>query len=69
MSQPKVVVTGLGILSAIGNDRPSFWNALCQGRNGFAPIKTIDPNSLRFKIVIIWRTNNSNTWTALPSLP
>lgn len=51
MSQPKVVVTGLGILSAIGNDRPSFWNALCQGRNGFAPIKTIDPNSLRFKIV------------------
>lgn len=51
MSQPKVVVTGLGILSAIGNDRSSFWSALCQGRNGFAPIKTIDPNSLRFKIV------------------
>jgi nodulation protein E len=41
----------LGVISAIGLDRPSFWRAIREGRNGFAPLKAINPDSFRFKIV------------------
>jgi 3-oxoacyl-[acyl-carrier-protein] synthase II len=34
----RVVVTGLGVVSPIGNDVATFWNALLEGRSGAAPI-------------------------------
>lgn len=34
----RVVVTGLGPVSAIGEGRNAFWNSLSQGRHGFGPI-------------------------------
>ncbi|MCC7509352.1 MAG: beta-ketoacyl-ACP synthase II [Planctomycetes bacterium] len=30
----RVVITGLGVVSAIGNDVPSFWDAVIKGANG-----------------------------------
>ncbi len=30
----RVVITGLGVVSAIGNDVPTFWDALIKGANG-----------------------------------
>jgi nodulation protein E len=44
----RVVVTGLGAISALGHDVPSFWNALREGRSGIGPIEAIDTAQLRF---------------------
>jgi 3-oxoacyl-[acyl-carrier-protein] synthase II len=42
MQENRVVVTGLGVVSAIGNDVPSFWQALKEGKSGIGPITTFD---------------------------
>jgi 3-oxoacyl-[acyl-carrier-protein] synthase II len=36
------VVTGLGLVSALGNDVPTTWKALCEGRSGVAAITGFD---------------------------
>lgn len=38
----KVVVTGLGVVSPVGNDVGTFWNALKAGRSGIGPITHFD---------------------------
>lgn len=40
--QRRVVVTGMGILSSIGQDIPSFWQAAINGKSGIKPISNID---------------------------
>jgi len=35
---PRVVVTGAGVLSPVGNDVNSFWEALVEGRHGIRPL-------------------------------
>ena len=42
MSNRRVVVTGLGILSPVGNDVNSSWNNIIQGLSGVKPITTFD---------------------------
>lgn len=49
MNQRKVVVTGLGTVSPIGNDIPSFWASVKAGRSGVAPISLIDASDLAVK--------------------
>ncbi len=46
----RVVVTGLGLVTPVGNDVESTWSALLAGRPGAAPIKKFDPAllSVRF---------------------
>jgi 3-oxoacyl-[acyl-carrier-protein] synthase II len=39
----RVVVTGLGAVTPIGNDVPSYWEGLSTGRNGVAGITLFDP--------------------------
>ena len=34
----RVVVTGIGVLSALGPTRHGFWQALTEGRSGIGPI-------------------------------
>jgi nodulation protein E len=46
--QRRVAVTGLGVVSAIGLDVPSFWKALREGRSGIGPMKSVAPGELRF---------------------
>ncbi len=43
-----VVITGLGVISAIGNDSGEFWQSLNQGRSGIGPLQSVDPALLRF---------------------
>jgi len=50
MNRRRVVVTGLGIVSPIGNDVPSFWSSVKAGRSGIAPITLIDTSDLSVKI-------------------
>ncbi|MCP4593697.1 MAG: beta-ketoacyl-[acyl-carrier-protein] synthase family protein [bacterium] len=45
-----VVITGLGILSPIGSGERAFWDSLCAGRSGAAPVDCLDTNELSRKI-------------------
>ncbi|MBA3656522.1 MAG: beta-ketoacyl-[acyl-carrier-protein] synthase II, partial [Gemmatimonadaceae bacterium] len=38
----RVVVTGLGVISPVGNDVATTWDALKQGRSGTGPITKFD---------------------------
>ncbi len=46
MRQPdftrRVVVTGLGVVSPVGNDRDTAWSALVNGRSGLGPLTKFD---------------------------
>jgi 3-oxoacyl-[acyl-carrier-protein] synthase II len=45
----RVVVTGMGIVSPIGNDIPSFWDAISSGKSGAGPITLFDPSEFTTK--------------------
>ena len=49
MSTRRVAVTGLGVISALGNNTSETWNAVSEGRSGIAPIHSIDVSKLRFR--------------------
>lgn len=42
MENNKVVVTGLGVISPVGNDVPNFWQALKNGKSGIGPLVSFD---------------------------
>lgn len=47
MTEPRrVVVTGMGMVSALGNDVASTWEGLVAGRSGVRTISTFDPSRL-----------------------
>jgi 3-oxoacyl-[acyl-carrier-protein] synthase II len=43
----RVVVTGMGLLTPVGNDVVSTWEALCQGKSGVGPITSYDTSQFR----------------------
>ena len=45
MSKRRVVVTGLGLVSPVGNDVASAWSAIVAGRSGIAPVTRFDTSS------------------------
>lgn len=49
MELKRVVVTGLGALTPIGNTIPEFWEALVNGVSGAAPIKGFDTTKFKTK--------------------
>ena len=50
MRNRRVVITGLGAVTPIGNSVPEFWEALVKGQNGVGPITRFDaaPYDTRF---------------------
>jgi 3-oxoacyl-[acyl-carrier-protein] synthase II len=46
----RVVVTGLGAVTPVGNDVPSMWAALVAGRSGVAPIAGFDASAFETRI-------------------
>jgi len=46
----RVVVTGMGAVTPIGNDVPSFWESLVAGRSGIDRISVFDPSRLDARI-------------------
>lgn len=46
----RVVVTGLGVISPVGNDVESFWRALISGKSGIGPITSFDASAFDSKI-------------------
>ncbi len=58
MGLKRVVVTGLGALTPIGNTVPEFWEALTNGVSGAAPIKSF--NTEKFKTKFACEVKNFN---------
>ncbi|MDD5355324.1 MAG: beta-ketoacyl synthase N-terminal-like domain-containing protein, partial [Candidatus Omnitrophica bacterium] len=50
MEKRRVVVTGLGVISPVGNDVVSMWDALLKGKSGISRITTFDPTQFDSKI-------------------
>ncbi|MDQ3688627.1 MAG: beta-ketoacyl-[acyl-carrier-protein] synthase II, partial [Chloroflexota bacterium] len=46
----RVVVTGMGALTPIGNDVPAFWDGLVNGRSGIRGITSFDPAKVACKV-------------------
>lgn len=49
MSSRRIVVTGLGALTPLGNSVDEYWNGLKNGVSGAAPITKFDPEKFRTK--------------------
>ncbi|WP_040279486.1 beta-ketoacyl-ACP synthase II [Psychroserpens damuponensis] len=49
MELKRVVVTGLGALTPIGNTKDEFWDALVSGKSGAAPITYFDTEKFKTK--------------------
>jgi 3-oxoacyl-[acyl-carrier-protein] synthase II len=49
MEQKRVVVTGLGALTPLGNSVKEFWTNLTEGRSGAAPITKFDTTKFKTK--------------------
>ena len=45
----RVAITGLGVISAIGNNVSEYWDSLRQGQSGIRPIETPGCDELRFR--------------------
>ena len=47
---PRVVVTGMGMITALGKDVASTWTGLVEGRSGIRTIENFDPSRLAARI-------------------
>lgn len=46
----RVVVTGMGAITPIGNDKDAFWQSLCSGKNGVSRLTYFDSSEFDCKI-------------------
>jgi 3-oxoacyl-[acyl-carrier-protein] synthase II len=46
----RIVITGLGVISPIGNDHRTFWHHLIQGQSGVGPITQFDASEFPVRI-------------------
>ncbi|MNH88430.1 3-oxoacyl-[acyl-carrier-protein] synthase 2 [compost metagenome] len=46
----RVVITGMGILSPLGNELNTFWNGLKEGKSGISTIDTFDVSAYKTRI-------------------
>ena len=50
MSRRRVVVTGLGLISPVGNTVPEAWENLIAGKSGIGPITRFDASAFAARI-------------------
>ncbi len=48
--QKRIVVTGMGVVSGLGCDVPTFWENLLAGKSGIGPITRFDASAYRCRI-------------------
>ncbi|MCG9126449.1 beta-ketoacyl-ACP synthase II [Candidatus Poribacteria bacterium] len=46
----RVVITGIGVVNAIGNTKEEYWDALEEGKNGIGPLTSFDATDYRTQI-------------------
>ena len=64
MSKRRVVVTGLGIVSPLGNDLASSWDGIVNGRSGIGPITHFDPAPFTTRIAGEVRDFDIGKWVS-----
>jgi 3-oxoacyl-[acyl-carrier-protein] synthase II len=64
MSKRRVVVTGLGILSPVGNDLDSSWEGIVNGRSGIGPITHFDASAFPTRIAGEVKNFDPSVWVA-----
>ncbi len=50
MSQRRVVVTGMGIVSPVGSTIDTAWDAICNGRSGISTVTSFDASHMKTRI-------------------
>src|SRR5262247_2920399 len=50
MTGERIVVTGVGIVSALGAGREAFWRSLTAGASGLRPLSLFDPRDERKRL-------------------
>jgi beta-ketoacyl-acyl-carrier-protein synthase II len=58
----RVVVTGLGVISPVGNDKDTVWSSLVNGRSGLDTITKFDPSPYEAKLAGEVRDFNAADW-------
>ena len=64
MSKRRVVITGMGILSPLGNDLASSWDAVTAGRSGIGPITHFDASAFPTRISGEVKGFDASNWIA-----
>src|SRR5690606_42059510 len=64
MSKRRVVITGMGILSPLGNDLASSWEGVVAGRSGIGPITHFDASAFPTRISGEVRDFDASRWIA-----
>jgi len=62
MSKRRVVVTGLGIISPVGNDVPGAWQNILAGKSGVGPVTHFDASTFPTRIAGEVRDFNPETY-------
>lgn len=50
MARPRIVITGLGGICALGNDVDAIWSAMKAGTSGIGVLETLDTSALQVKV-------------------
>ncbi|MCS6951392.1 MAG: beta-ketoacyl-[acyl-carrier-protein] synthase family protein [Bryobacterales bacterium] len=45
----RVVITGVGVISALGHNTAAFWARLCEGASAIGPLESVDCTQFRFR--------------------
>jgi 3-oxoacyl-[acyl-carrier-protein] synthase II len=64
MSKRRVVVTGMGILSPVGNGLDSSWDGIVNGRSGIGPITHFDASAFPTRIAGEVKNFDPSPWIA-----
>jgi 3-oxoacyl-[acyl-carrier-protein] synthase II len=66
MSERRVVITGMGCISPLGNDLELTWDGLKNGRSGVRRIQSLDPGPFECKIAGEIRDFNADEYFNVP---
>jgi 3-oxoacyl-[acyl-carrier-protein] synthase II len=59
---PRIVITGLGMISALGNDTASTWQGALEGRSGVGPVTVFDTSAYEVRFAAEVRDFNPRTY-------
>jgi len=62
MSKRRVVVTGMGVITPLGNSVDGFWDGLISGRSGIAPLTRFDPSGFAVRFAGECREFDPSRW-------
>ena len=68
MEQKRVVITGIGAVSCVGNNVPAMWDSLVNGRCGIDKVTIFDATTCKTQIAGLSQETSPNQWS-LNELP